>query len=100
MEPPIAFDADAVRDEKVKVLHALQPMTSQDVMTHMIRAQYGPGWVYGQQVVGYRQEPGVSPISTSETCVGLWVFIDTWRWACVPFYLCTGKSLPIRVTDL
>ncbi|HVB75926.1 MAG TPA: glucose-6-phosphate dehydrogenase [Ktedonobacteraceae bacterium] len=100
MEPPITFDANAVRDEKVKVLHALQPLTGQDVITNMVRAQYGPGWVSGQQVVGYRQEPGVSPISTTETYLALKVFIDSWRWAGVPFFLRTGKHLPKRVTEI
>jgi glucose-6-phosphate 1-dehydrogenase len=100
MEPPITLDADAVRDEKVKVLHALQPLNGQDVTTHMIRAQYGPGWVGGQQVVGYREERGVSPGSTTETYVAMKVFIDSWRWAGVPFYLRTGKHLPKRVTEI
>jgi glucose-6-phosphate 1-dehydrogenase len=100
MEPPITLDADAVRDEKVKVLHALQPLNGQDVTTHMIRAQYGPGWVGGQQVVGYREERGVSPASTTETYVAMKVFIDSWRWAGVPFYLRTGKHLPKRVTEI
>src|SRR6266446_6887990 len=100
MEPPIAFDANAVRDEKVKVLHALQPLTGQDVTTHLIRAQYGPGWVGGKPVVAYREEPGVSPNSTTETYLALKVFIDSWRWADVPFYLRTGKHLPKRVSEI
>ena len=100
MEPPITFEADAVRDEKVKVLHALQPLIGQDVAKNMIRAQYGPGWVGGQQVLGYREEPGVSPRSTTETYVAMKVFIDSWRWAGVPFYLRTGKHLPKRVTEI
>jgi glucose-6-phosphate 1-dehydrogenase len=100
MEPPITFDANAVRDEKVKVLHALQPLVGQDVVSHMIRAQYGSGWVSGQQVVGYRQEPGVSPASTTETYVAMKVYIDSWRWAGVPFFLRTGKHLPKRVTEI
>jgi glucose-6-phosphate 1-dehydrogenase len=100
MEPPITFEANAVRDEKVKVLHALQPLVGQDVVTNLIRAQYGPGWVSGQQAVGYRQEPGVSPQSTTETYVAMKVFIDSWRWAGVPFYLRTGKHLPKRVTEI
>jgi len=101
MEPPTTFDANSVRDEKVKVLHALQPLTGQDVVTNIIRAQYGPGWLStGQEVVGYRQEPGVSPRSTTETYLALKVFIDSWRWAGVPFYLRTGKHLPKRVTEI
>ena len=101
MEPPITFDANSVRDEKVKVLHALQPLVGPDVTTHIIRAQYGPGWLStGQQVIGYRQEPGVSPHSTTETYLAMKVFIDSWRWAGVPFYLRTGKHLPKRVTEI
>src|SRR5713101_5254224 len=100
MEPPTTFDADSVRDEKVKVLHALQPLIGQDAVINIIRAQYGPGWVSGHQVVGYREEPGVSPRSTTETYVALKVFIDSWRWAGVPFFLRTGKHLPKRVTEI
>src|SRR5437588_5529934 len=100
MEPPIAFDADAVRDEKVKVLHALQPFTGKDVINNTIRAQYGPGWVGGREVHGYTEETGVSPSSTTETYVVLKVFVDNWRWAGVPFYLRTGKHLPKPVSDV
>jgi glucose-6-phosphate 1-dehydrogenase len=100
MEPPIALDANSVRDEKVKVLHALQTMTGHDVLENTIRAQYGPGWVGGQQVPGYLQENGVSPTSTTETYVAIKTFIDNWRWAGVPFYLRTGKHLPKRVSEV
>ncbi|HTK11698.1 MAG TPA: glucose-6-phosphate dehydrogenase [Ktedonobacteraceae bacterium] len=100
MEPPIAFDANAVRDEKVKVLHALQPLTGKDVATNTIRAQYGSGWVSGKQVTGYLEETGVSPTSTTETYVAMKLFVDNWRWAGVPFYLRTGKHLPKRVTEI
>jgi glucose-6-phosphate 1-dehydrogenase len=100
MEPPIAFDANSVRDEKVKVLHALQPLTGRDVLTNTVRAQYGSGWVSGHQVPGYLQEKGVAPTSATETYVALKTFVDNWRWAGVPFYLRTGKHLPKRVTEL
>jgi glucose-6-phosphate 1-dehydrogenase len=100
MEPPVAFDANAVRDEKVKVLHALQPLIGQEVLTNTIRAQYGPGWTHGEKVRGYREEPGVSPVSTTDTFVAMKVSIDSWRWAGVPFYLRTGKHLPKRVTEI
>jgi glucose-6-phosphate 1-dehydrogenase len=100
MEPPITFDANAVRDEKVKVLHALQPLAGHDVENQTIRAQYGPGWISGQQVPGYTQEPGVSPNSTTETYVAIKMFIDNWRWAGVPFYIRVGKRLPKRVTEV
>ena len=100
--PPIAIDAssDSVRDEKVKVLHALQPLIGRDVLTNTVRAQYGPGWVSGQQVPGYLQENGVSSTSNTETYVALKAFVDNWRWAGVPFYLRTGKHLPKRVTEI
>lgn len=100
MEPPIAFDANAVRDEKVKVLHALQPLVGKEVLVNTIRAQYGSGWVGGKQVPAYLEENGVSPVSTTETYVAMKVHIDNWRWAGVPFYLRTGKHLPKRVTEI
>jgi len=100
MEPPITFEANSVRDEKVKVLHALQPLTGQDVITNTMRAQYGPGWVGGKQVPGYTEEPGVAPNSTTDTYVAMKIFIDNWRWAGVPFYLRTGKHLPKRLTEI
>ena len=100
MEPPIAFDANAVRDEKVKVLHALQPLVGREVTNNTIRAQYGPGWISGQQVPGYIEEPGIPPNSTTETYVAIKMFIDNWRWAGVPFYLRVGKRLPKRVTEV
>lgn len=100
MEPPVAFDANEVRDEKVKVLHALQPLLGNEVLTNTIRAQYGPGWLHGEQLRGYREEPGISPVSVTETYVAMKVSIDSWRWAGVPFYLRTGKHLPKRVTEI
>ncbi len=100
MEPPITFEANQVRDEKVKVLHALQPLVGRDVTNNTIRAQYGPGWIGGQQVPGYTQEPGIPPNSTTETYVAIKMFIDNWRWAGVPFYVRVGKRLPKRVTEV
>lgn len=100
MEPPIAFDGNAVRDEKVKVLHGLQPLSSRDVTTNIIRAQYGPGFVSGHPVPGYLEEKGIPANSTTETYIVLKAFIDNWRWAGVPFYLRTGKHLPKRVTEI
>lgn len=100
MEPPVAIDANEVRNEKVKVLHALQPLLGTEVATNAIRAQYNHGWMNGVQVKGYREEPGVSLLSKTETYVALKVFIDSWRWAGVPFYLRTGKHLPKRVTEI
>ncbi|HEY0756671.1 MAG TPA: glucose-6-phosphate dehydrogenase [Ktedonobacteraceae bacterium] len=100
MEPPVAFDANEVRDEKVKVLHALQPLVGAEVLANTIRAQYGPGWLHGEQLRGYREEPGISLTSMTETYVAMKVSIDSWRWAGVPFYLRTGKHLPKRVTEI
>ncbi|WP_052888065.1 glucose-6-phosphate dehydrogenase [Thermogemmatispora carboxidivorans] len=100
MEPPIAFDATAVRDEKVKVLHALQPLQGQNALLNTIRGQYTAGWMNGRLVPGYTEEPGVRPDSSTETYVALKVFVDNWRWADVPFYLRTGKRLPKRVTEI
>lgn len=100
MEPPTSFDANAVRDEQSKVLHAIQPIPPEDVLTRAVRGQYGEGELNGERVPGYRQEPNVAPNSTTETFVALKLMIDNWRWAGVPFYLRTGKRLPKRVTEV
>ncbi len=100
MEPPVAFDADAVRDEKVKVLRALRPIAPEQVGEYTARGQYGRGWVAGQEAPGYREEPGVAPDSTTETYVALKLFVDNWRWEGVPFYLRTGKRMPKRATEI
>ncbi|BAZ48870.1 glucose-6-phosphate 1-dehydrogenase [Nostoc sp. NIES-4103] len=100
MEPPVSFEADAVRDEKSKVLKAIQPLTPQDVLTHTVRGQYGEGIVKGQHIPNYRSESRVAPNSGTETFTALKLMIDNWRWADVPFYLRTGKSLAQRVTEI
>jgi glucose-6-phosphate 1-dehydrogenase len=100
MEPPFSLAADAIRDEKVKVLHALRPVDTTRVDEATVRAQYGPGVTGGKPVPGYKEEPGVAPDSTTETYVALRLFIDNWRWAGVPFYLRSGKRLPKRVTEI
>ena len=100
MEPPVSLDADAIRTEKVKVLQALRPLTTEDVQDHTVRAQYGEGVSGGTAVPAYRQEPGVDPASTTETYVAMRLFIDNWRWAQVPFYLRAGKRLPKRLTEI
>ncbi|HJQ35667.1 MAG TPA: glucose-6-phosphate dehydrogenase [Thermoanaerobaculia bacterium] len=94
MEPPVAFEADAVRDEKVKVLRALRPIE------YAVRGQYTEGSVLGEEGPGYREEEKVDPNSNTETYAALKVFVDNWRWADVPFYLRAGKRLPKRVTDI
>ncbi|MGB9632312.1 MAG: glucose-6-phosphate dehydrogenase [Chloroflexaceae bacterium] len=100
MEPPVAYDADAVRDEKVKVLRAIRPIAPEDVERVTVRGQYGPGSVSGRPVRGYREERGVAPDSQTETYVALKLFVENWRWAGVPFYLRSGKALPRRVSEI
>ena len=100
IEPPSNFDATAVRNEKLKVLQALRPYTPQTVVTDVVAGQYGPGQIDGEDVAGYRQEPGVSPDSKTETFVAAKVLIDNWRWADVPFYIRTGKRMARRVTEV
>ncbi|HMY76254.1 MAG TPA: glucose-6-phosphate dehydrogenase [Blastocatellia bacterium] len=100
MEPPISFEANAVRDEQSKVLHAIAPILPEEVLTRAVRGQYGEGLVKGEKAKGYRQEEQVSPTSATETYVALKLTIDNWRWAGVPFYLRTGKHLPKRVTEI
>ncbi|MBV8676956.1 MAG: glucose-6-phosphate dehydrogenase [Planctomycetaceae bacterium] len=100
MEPPWSMNADVVRDHKIEVLRCLRPLTGKDVETHVVRAQYGPGYHHGVAVPGYRREEGVKPDSTTETYVALKVFVDNWRWAGVPFYLRTGKRLPKRASEI
>ncbi len=100
MEPPLAFEANAVRDEKVKVLRAIRPLIGEDIEQSTVRAQYTKGWVLGEQVPGYREEPDVAQDSLTETFAALRLFIDNWRWAGVPFYIRAGKRLPKRVTEI
>jgi len=100
MDPPVALDANSVRDEKVKVLRAVEPFSVERVENCVVRGQYGPGWVGGKEVPGYRVEEGVAPDSTTETYVALKVVVDNWRWADVPFYLRHGKRLPKRETEI
>jgi len=100
MEPPISFDADEVRNKQAEVLHAIQPLTPEEVLTNMVRGQYGSGAIDGERVASYRSEPAVATDSNTETFVALKLLIDNWRWAGVPFYLRTGKRLPRRVTEI
>jgi glucose-6-phosphate 1-dehydrogenase len=100
MEPPVAFDADAVRGHKVEVLRAIAPMSKDEVARHTIRGQYGPGQIDGKPVPGYRQEKGVDPNSRTETYVAVEFHIDNWRWAGVPFYVRAGKRLANQLTEI
>ena len=100
MEPPISFDADEVRNKQAEVLHAIQLLSPEEVLTNMVRGQYAEGVIDGQRVAGYRSELDVSPTSNTETFVALKLQIDNWRWAGVPFYLRTGKRLAQRTTEI
>ena len=98
MEPPARMDPTAVRDEKVKVLRSLRPMTAETVKTNSVRGQYTPGAVQGEIVTGYADELGQP--SDTETFVALKAYIDNWRWQGVPFYLRTGKRMPARQSEI
>jgi len=100
MEPPTSLSADAVRDEKVKVLRSLRPLRGDDVFRHVVRAQYAPGLINGQPVPGYREAEGVPKDSATETYVALQVNIDNWRWAGVPFFIRTAKRMPKGGTEI
>jgi glucose-6-phosphate 1-dehydrogenase len=96
MEPPIDFSADSVRNEKVKVLKAIHTPGPK----HVVRGQYGPGYIEGQAVPGYREEDGVNPSSLTETFIAVKLFVDNWRWADTPFYVRAGKRLARRETTI
>src|SRR6266581_6476662 len=100
MEPPIAFDADSVREQKVQVFRSILPMSVEDVARFTARGQYGSGTIDGKRVPGYRQEPGVNPSSMTETYAAVKFHIDNWRWAGVPFYIRTGKHLARNLTEI
>lgn len=101
MEPPVDLSADGVRDAKVNVLRALRPMpTAADVAANVVRAQYTPGTIGGEAVPGYRGEDRIAADSTTEAYVALRLFIDSWRWAGVPFYIRVGKRLPKKTTEI
>src|SRR5215470_12768814 len=100
MEPPVAFDADAVREQKVQVFRSIRPMSVEQVARRTVRGQYGPGQIDGRAVPGYRQELGVIRNSSTETYVALEFYIDNWRWAGVPFFVRTGKRLARRMTGI
>jgi glucose-6-phosphate 1-dehydrogenase len=98
MEPPVAFRADEIRNRKVDVLRAIRSLDSYRVHDYAVRGQYGPGWIHGERVKGYREESGVSEESNTETFAALKLYVDNWRWQDVPFYLRTGKRLPEKVS--
>jgi len=100
MEPPVAFDADSVREQKVQVLRSIHRMTPEQVAERTVRGQYGPGTIGGKAAQGYREEPGVKPNSRTETYVAVEFRIDNWRWAGVPFYVRSGKRLGKSETEI
>ena len=100
MEPPAIINATSMRDEVAKVLHCLHPLSAEDVKNDVVLGQYVAGTVDGEQVVGYLEEKGVPPDSSTETFIALKCEIDNWRWAGVPFYVRSGKRLPTRVTEI
>jgi len=100
MEPLVSFSADEIRNKKIDALRAIRPLDESQLDKFVVRGQYGPGWVKGQRVAGYRSEPGVAKDSVIETFVAGKFFIDNWRWQDVPFYYRTGKRLPARVSEV
>ena len=98
MEPPARFDAADVRDEKVKVLRSLRPIAGEDVLTHTVIGRYGPGAIGEQALHGYVDELGRP--SDTETFVAIKAHVDSWRWQGVPFYLRTGKRMPVRRSEI
>jgi glucose-6-phosphate 1-dehydrogenase len=100
LEPPVTFNADAVRDEKVKVLRAVRPITPEEMHEYSVRGQYGPGTIDGAPAPGYREEPDVQPDSATSTYAAVRFMIDNWRWHDVPFYLRSGKRMPRRATEI
>jgi glucose-6-phosphate 1-dehydrogenase len=100
MEPPQVIEAQAIRNETLKVFQALRPITGKDILTHTIRGQYMASHIKGQAVKGYREETGVPDDSRTPTFVAMKFYIDNWRWGGVPFFIRTGKCLPTKVTEI
>ena len=100
MEPPVAFDADNVREEKVQVLRSIRRLKPEQIAERTVRAQYGPGEIEGEKVKGYKEEEGVKAESQTETYVAIEFQISNWRWSGVPFYVRTGKSLGRHLTEI
>jgi glucose-6-phosphate 1-dehydrogenase len=100
METPISLDDNEVRNKKVDVLRAIRPIPPEQVNQYAVRGQYGRGWIEGEHVQGYRSEPEIDPESATETFAAVKLFVDNWRWQDVPFYLRTGKRLPVRITEV
>lgn len=93
MEPPVTFEAEEIRNRKVDVMQAIRRLSREEVGQYAVRGQYGPGWMKGKKVPGYREESGVDPKSSTETYAAIKFYLDNWRWQGVPFYLRTGKRM-------
>jgi len=100
MEPPVSLEAESIRDEKVKLLKSIRPITEKEAPDQVVRGQYFAGEIDGELRPGYRQEEKVASDSNTETFVALKLFIDTWRWSGVPFFLRTGKHLPLSASEV
>lgn len=100
MEPPVSFEAEEIRNRKVDVLRAIRRLTPEQVSRYAVRGQYGPGWLQGKKVPGYREEPDVDPRSNTETYAAVKFYLDNWRWQNVPFYLRTGKRLQEKTSSI
>jgi len=100
MEPPISLEAEAIRDEKLKILKSIRPLTPETLASHAVRGQYGQGFLAGEPIPGYREEPNVGKESNTPTYAALKLYLDTWRWQGVPFFLRSGKRLPKRATEV
>ncbi len=100
MEPPVSFNANEIRNKKADVLNAIRRIPKEEVQNYATRGQYGPGWMQGEKVPGYREEKGVNPRSNTETFAAVKFYIDNWRWQGVPFYVRTGKHLHEKTTAL
>jgi glucose-6-phosphate 1-dehydrogenase len=100
MEPPVSLEAEAVRDEKVKLLKSIRPLGTADLARNVVRGQYFAGEIDGEPRPAYRSEPKVNSKSNVETFVAMKLFIDNWRWSGVPFYVRTGKNLPVSASEV
>lgn len=100
MEPPVSFAADEIRNKKMDVLSAIRRIPEDEVHKYAVRGQYGAGWIEGQHAIAYRDEPGIDSESSTETFAALKLFVDNWRWQDVPFYLRTGKRMPVHTSQV
>jgi glucose-6-phosphate 1-dehydrogenase len=100
MEPPVYYEDEEIRNKKVDVIHALRPISKDNIPQLAVRGQYGEGIISGKKVPGYRQEPGISIKSSAETFAALKPYVDNWRWQDGPFYLRTGKRMPSKVAEV